>query len=125
MRATNLMAAVAAAKVMDHPPRGMCLMKPVRVLGVFLLVAAAALHAIPAAAFHEDDEAAKAAAVYREAVLRNGTANAANARWEAQRLDDLKPRLTASQRRELDRCVANGMIYVSPSVGCRSYREDW
>jgi hypothetical protein len=113
MTAINLMAAVARM--------GMA----VRALGMILVVAATALYALPAAAFHEDDEAAKAAAVYREAVLRNGAANAANAHWEAQRLDDLKPRLTESQRRELDRCVANGMIYVSPSVGCRSYREDW
>ena len=96
-----------------------------RALTVFLLVVATALHAIPAAAFHEDEEAAKAAAAYREAVLRNGAANAASARWEAQRLKELRPRLTESQRRDLDRCVANGMICVGPSVGCRSYREDW
>src|SRR6187431_1378144 len=113
MRATNPRAAVARM--------GMT----VRALGAFLLVAGTALHAIPAAAFHEDEEAAKAAAAYREAVLRNGAANAENARWEAQRLEELKPRLTESQRRELDRCVANGMIYVSPAVGCRSYWEDW
>jgi hypothetical protein len=96
-----------------------------RAVGMALLVATTALHAVPAAAFHEDEEAAKAAAAYREAVLRNGAANAANARSEAQRLEDLRPRLTESQRRELDRCVANGMVYVSPSVGCRSFREDW
>ena len=102
-----------------------CRVKAVRALGVVLLAAATGLHAIPAAAFHEDEEAAKAAAAYRDAVLRNGAANAENARWEAQRLEELKPRLTESQRRELDRCVAHGMIYVSPSVGCRSYWEDW
>ena len=113
MRVTNRTAAVARM--------GMA----ARVLGAFLLTATTALPAIPAAAFHEDDEAAKAATAYRESVLRNGAANAENARSEAQRLEDLKPRLTESQRRELDRCVANGMIYVSPSVGCRSYREDW
>jgi hypothetical protein len=96
-----------------------------RALGVLLWVVTPALHAIPAAAFHEDEEAAKATAAYRDAVLRNGAANAENARWEAQRLEDLRPRLTGSQRRELDRCVAQGMVYVSPSVGCRSYREDW
>lgn len=83
------------------------------------------IQAVPAAAFHEDDEAAKALAEYRAAVLRNGAANAENGQWEAQRLENLKPRLTESQRRELDRCVANGMIYVGPTVGCRSYREDW
>ncbi len=104
---------------------GIFLTTSMRALTVCLLVVATALHAIPAAAFHEDEEAAKAAAVYREAILRNGAANAESASWEAQRLRELKPYLTESQRRELDRCVANGMIYVSPSVGCRSYREAW
>jgi hypothetical protein len=91
----------------------------VRFLALALLLVARA-----APAFRDDDERAKAEAAYRAAVLANGAANAASANAEAARLEELKPRLTESQRRELERCQANGMIYVSPSVGCRLFWED-
>jgi hypothetical protein len=91
---------------------------------VRFLAVAAVLAAIPVSAFHDDEERAKAAAAYRAAVLANGAANAASADAEAARIEELKPRLTESQRGELERCQANGMIYVSPTVGCRLFWED-
>lgn len=112
-------------RITDDPHRVVCLDGSMRIRILLLVTAATLVHVMPGSAFHDDEEAAKAAAAYREAVLQNGAANAERARWEAQRLEELKPRLTESQRRELDRCVANGMVYVSPTVGCRSYWEDW
>jgi hypothetical protein len=88
------------------------------------LTLAALLAATPASAFHDDEERAKAEAAYRAAVLANGAAIAASAEAEAARIEELKPRLTESQRDELERCQANGMIYVSPTVGCRLFWED-
>ena len=86
-----------------------------------VVVAELSLASSRAWAFRDDEVKAEAAAAYRAAVTENARVGAAQADEEAARLEDLRPRLTESQRREMDRCVANGMVYVSPGVGCQRY----
>lgn len=74
-------------------------------------------------AFRDDDLKADNQAAYRAAVVHSAVVGAVQADQEEKRLEELEPRLTESQRRDLQKCRANGMVYVNPGVGCRSDGE--